>query len=507
MKYSFKSTILLIANLIFIFSGTLKLSSCFAKDLLEINLDKEIKKGNFLIGLKRYLGNKNESEDLLRFKTENDFLEVQSLNGVIHQSKEIKILLQEIPLEKPFVIERLVSKPYASYESAKKAFQNLQQRGFNPQLSMPKSWELSLPIQMQDQVRKDFRVKRKIVKNKVVPYLINKYTYQKLDGPISINSVEDIKINNIKYGKNFYLIKDSYGTWTLVQKIPFNKYLNGVLPHEIGANSPIESLKAQAVIARTWAIYNSKRFEADNFHLCITTQCQVYKPSAGNKNIKQAILDTRYQVLTYSDRPINAFYHASNGGISANASESWRIKDYPYLISNVDLIKIVNYDLNLNLYKENQLLSFLQRDKNDFFGKDHYLFRWQKKVSATQINNLLIKNNLLKQNGAISNIKVISRGVSGRVTKLEISQMNAKIPITLVKDEIRKYLNFLPSNLFVINKLNDNFWLFNGGGFGHGVGLSQSGAIEMAKKGFPYQQILKHYYKDTKILNFLNIAK
>ena len=57
----------------------------------------------------------------------------------------------------------------------------------------------------------------------------------------------------------------------------------------------------------------------------------------------------------------------------------------------------------------------------------------------------------------------------------------------------------MPSNLFTINKLNDNFWLFKGGGFGHGVGLSQSGAIEMAELGFTYEQILNHYYQGTKI--------
>ena len=100
----------------------------------------------------------------------------------------------------------------------------------------------------------------------------------------------------------------------------------------------------------------------------------------------------------------------------------------------------------------------------------------------------------------------MQRGSSGRVIKLEISQNNPVKKIILVKDDIRKYLNFLPSNLFIIDKLNDNLWFFTGGGFGHGVGLSQSGAIEMAKIGYPYQEILKQYYKKTKILNFMNLV-
>ena len=93
----------------------------------------------------------------------------------------------------------------------------------------------------------------------------------------------------------------------------------------------------------------------------------------------------------------------------------------------------------------------------------------------------------------------VERGSSGRVTKLEIQTNKVNKSILLVKDDIRRVLNFLPSNLFTINKLSDDLWLLRGGGFGHGVGLSQAGAIEMAKLGFSYEQILNHYYTDAKL--------
>ena len=93
----------------------------------------------------------------------------------------------------------------------------------------------------------------------------------------------------------------------------------------------------------------------------------------------------------------------------------------------------------------------------------------------------------------------IERGSSGRVTKLEIQMDKVNKSVVLVKDDIRRVLNFIPSNLFTINKLSDDFWLLRGGGFGHGVGLSQSGAIEMAKLGFSYEQILNHYYRKAKL--------
>ena len=88
---------------------------------------------------------------------------------------------------------------------------------------------------------------------------------------------------------------------------------------------------------------------------------------------------------------------------------------------------------------------------------------------------------------------------------MEIVYANSKKSFVLKKDDIRRYLKFIPSNLFIINKLNNNLWLFKGGGFGHGVGLSQSGAIEMAKSGKSYQEILDHYYKSVTIQNIKNL--
>ena len=119
----------------------------------------------------------------------------------------------------------------------------------------------------------------------------------------------------------------------MIQKIKFDDYLKGVLPYEIGSNSPLEALKAQAVIARTWALYNSERFNIDKYHLCISTQCQVYKPpKVEYKNVHKAIKDTSNLIITYKNKPINSFYHGSNGGISASASESWQIQDNLSLI-------------------------------------------------------------------------------------------------------------------------------------------------------------------------------
>ena len=146
-----------------------------------------------------------------------------------------------------------------------------------------------------------------------------------------------------------------------------------------------------------------------------------------------------------------------------------------------------------------ELNKFLESADERIYGNKHSLFRWEKIISNEEIQKNLLKNNLIGERSGLVDLKITGRGFSGRVIKLEIKLKNSKKPIVLVKDDIRRIFSFLPSNLFIINKLNDNLWLFKGGGFGHGVGLSQSGAIEMAELGFTYEQILNHYYQGTKI--------
>ena len=489
--------------LLFLITPILRFNA-FAEESLNINLTQELKKGNFLIGLKQYLGRNSETSSekkYITFKTKNDFLELHSSNGFKHKSKKIKIFFKEIALDNPVTIQRLVFGPFSSYESAQKQAKQLIEKGYKALVAYPKNWEVWIPVgeNIPDQSLK-YKLFKKSYKSRIAPFLVGEYSQQKLQGPIYISSSEEIRINDINFGKEFYLANDSYGTWTLIQKIKFDEYLKGVLPYEIGHNSPLEALKAQAVIARTWAIYNSARFNIDNYHLCISTQCQVYKPpKVEYKNVNKAIMETSNLIITHNNKPINSFYHASNGGISATASESWRIENYLYFNSMIDGLVSLKKSFILPIKNDNELNKFFDLEDEKFYGNEHYLFRWKKILSNETIQNSLIKSQLIEEKSDLIDLKIIDRGSSGRVTKLEISFRNSKKPIFLEKDEIRRMLTFLPSNLFIINKLNDNLWLFRGGGFGHGVGLSQSGAIEMAELGFTYEQILNHYYQGTKI--------
>ena len=507
MLKKFQSIYLFIGCMFLLTINSLFILNLYAEESLKVELNKELKKGNFLIGLKQYLGSENDSfskNNYITFSTDEGFLNLKTFNGIKHKARKINIIWKNIPINNPYTFERLVFGPYASYESAQKKAKNLREKGFEATVAYPENWEVWTPFNKNNLPKNEsnkYTLSKKSFTSQITPFLTTDFiNTKKLEGPIYIYADKDIKINNINFGKKFFLAKDSYGTWTLIQKLKFDEYLEGVLPHEIGANSPLEALKAQAVIARTWAIYNSQRFNMDKYHLCVTTQCQVYKPPIVlNKKVKDAIKQTSNLVITHKGKPINSFYHGASGGISASASESWKIEDFMYLKTIIDSPASLRKSVKLPLDNDSKVNHFL-----DFFGKRMYgdyhpFFRWDKQISNLIIIDNLIKNNLIKRNTKVLNINVIERGFSGRVTKLEIELDKSKKPILLVKDDIRRILRFLPSNLFTINKLSDNLWHFRGGGFGHGVGLSQSGAIEMAKQGFTYEQILNHYYKGIKL--------
>ena len=504
MKRKFTFLNLFLGCIFFLEINTIFSPFSIAEEFLKIELNKEIKKGNFLIGIKQYLGGENDSfskKKNISFITDKSFLNLRSSNGIKHKSKQITITWRDIPIENPKTIERVVFGPFASYESAKKQADKLKEKGFETTVAYPKDWEVWIPF---EENLPEFELKHKISRNienfQITPFLSTKYHFKKLEGPIHIYAKEDIKINDVNFGKDFYLTKDSYGTWTLIQKIKFDDYLEGVLPYEMGPSSPLEALKAQAVIARTWGIFNSSRFNMDKYHLCVSTQCQVYKPSEiKNKKVQQAIEATSNFILTYDNKPINAFYHGSNGGISAMTSESWQMQDYSYLNSKIDGSQSLNKNFKLPISSKSELNNFLNFDKEQFYGEKHSLFRWNKKISSLEIKEKLIKNKLLGINENVVDLNAIERGSSGRVTKLEIKTEKDNKSIVLVKDDIRRVLSFIPSNLFTIDKLSDDLWLLRGGGFGHGVGLSQSGAIEMAELGFSYEQILNHYYQNAKL--------
>ena len=160
MRYFFKPIHVFLISMTFFLYLSLRNSVGFAEQIIDINLDKEIKRGNFLIGLKQYLGKNIVNEESLIFQTDDQFINVESSNGLKHQSKQAKIVFKKIPLEKPYIFQKLVSKPFASYESAKKQSEILEKQGLKPIITMPSHWEIWLPIENKDKVTQNFKIRR-----------------------------------------------------------------------------------------------------------------------------------------------------------------------------------------------------------------------------------------------------------------------------------------------------------------------------------------------------------
>ena len=456
-------------------------------------------KNVLLVGIKPYLGkeifNKNISPPLKLLSNGRNLI-LRDSSGVIRKAKEIRIDWRTEQLENPKVFARNKIGPFASFESAERLANDLKDVGIESTIAHPYDWEVwvSGAIEIPPFIKSTFQ-KLKITEI-VLPYLSGNNGKIALKGPISLQAPDGLLWQEGIYPGPFSIQPDAYGSWTLVEHVPIERYLNGVVPYEIGASSPEAALAAQAVLARTWAVANSHRFKVDGYNLCSDTQCQVYKnPSEANQKIKTAIKKTAGKILTWNQEPINTVYHATNGGVMASVDEAWSTNKVPYLQMRLDGPKHWMKMVDLPLSNEKYLKSFLF-SKSEAFGSDHPLFRWERTLDASEISKQLIQSQKVSNSFFPNKIRVVKRGSSGRVTSLRIDGKTGS-EIFLELDEIRRVLRKLPSTLFVVKEIKEAKWLFSGGGFGHGAGMSQSGAIELAKNGWTAKQILSHYYPKT----------
>ena len=253
-----------------------------------------------------------------------------------------------------------------------------------------------------------------------------------------------------------------------IKTIKIEEYLRGVLPKEMSPSFNGEALKAQAVAARTFALKNRKRHQAEGYDLCNTTHCQVYNGlSDAHERTDWAIDETFGEVLFYNDKLIEAFFHTDSGGMTENAVDVWGT-EFPYLRASTEV-----------------------KTKT---------MPWTVKFSLKDFSKKLADNN--KKVGDIKSVKVTKldigkaaadRSKSGRVKELTVVGKTAQVKLT--GNEMRSIFA-LKSTLFDIAISGDEV-VINGYGWGHGIGLSQYGAEAFAETGSTYDQILAHYYSGT----------
>lgn len=294
---------------------------------------------------------------------------------------------------------------------------------------------------------------------------------------------------------------DSYGTFSVINRVRVEDYLYSVLPREMPSASHIESLKSQAVIARTYLLNNLHRHMADHFHLCNTTDCQVY---GGIRNetpsTTKAVDLTRGMTLTNDNHLVNALFCSTCGGRTASYDDAWSGAALPSLASVDDGTGFKIKDLSdpANLRK------FLAHEEA-FCSKSKY-HRWTKTFTYDQLQELLeesipeFTNNPDLKIGRFVDMNVTAYSESGRAKELVIETTSGVY--SFEKDQIRWVLGILKSTMFVLDKTgkgNNRKFILKGAGWGHGVGLCQIGAMEMGRNGYTYDRILRHYYPGAEL--------
>lgn len=322
---------------------------------------------------------------------------------------------------------------------------------------------------------------------------------------------------------------------TAVNILQLEDYLLSVISSEMSANSSIELLKAHAVISRSWLLaqqakastlagdYHSciktdteyirwfDREDHDHFDVCADDHCQRYQgiSRAYTPAVQEAVSKTYGEVLCYNGQICDARFSKCCGGASERFDNTWEPVEHPYLTKVVDTARPTAIgDLTREEDAHRWIMSepdvfcntadkkILSNVLNDYDQETQHFFRWSESFTQQEISEL-VKQRTGIDFGTITELTPQERGVSGRIIRLKI--VGTKRTMTIGKELIiRKAFSHthLYSSAFIIKKENGSF-IFHGAGWGHGVGLCQIGAAVMSDKGYPYREILAHYFPGT----------
>lgn len=291
-----------------------------------------------------------------------------------------------------------------------------------------------------------------------------------------------VKYNGKNYKGNLRIVSTGKSV-VLVNFVDLENYLKGVIAKEmpIGSNKEnFEALKAFAICARTYAV--AKMYEGSLLYdIFPDTRDQVYGGETAERSVSnEAVEKTSGTILSYNGEPAKIYYHSTCGGETENVENVFPRPPVPYLVS-VD-------------------------DGSDPYCKISPRYKWEEVYSENEIIQKLYSSNvILNTKYTLDDIKIVEKYNSGRVKDLEIdlNSGDGRKEIHLYGNEIRFKLRtpvknlVLWSTLFNIKKGSGNTFIFEGRGYGHGVGFCQWGAIGRSKAGQDYKEILAHYFSGT----------
>ncbi|MFP4697689.1 MAG: SpoIID/LytB domain-containing protein [Eubacteriales bacterium] len=343
----------------------------------------------------------------------------------------------------------------------------------------------------------------------------------------------------------------------IINELPFEEYLYSVVPSEMPTSYGLEASKVQAICARSYAYsqFYANSYSKHGAHVDDSVSSQVYNNYEENDTSIKAVTETSKLGLKYNGSVISAFFYSTSSGYSASSGDvwaKWDTKEFPastpeYLIGKPQF----EDNLSLDLSKEEDFAKFIKNDKFNAYDKDLSWHRWEVAMTKEQLSKsiqnyleerYLVAPKLIKvlgdddkfrsrpieSIGELKDIKVYNRGESGIITEILIigtqrtykvateynlrhilapkkySQDEEDIILTRKDGSTLKNLNSLPSAFFTMEKnIDDNEELksitFYGGGYGHGVGMSQNGVKGMVDRGYNYEKILKHFYTNVDI--------
>lgn len=330
---------------------------------------------------------------------------------------------------------------------------------------------------------------------------------------------------------------DHNGDYCIVNEVPLETYLKGVVPAEMPGSYGEEAAKVQAVCARSYACrqwLNSDKFAVWGAHMDDSTRSQVYGGVIEHEASIKGVEDTWGQILVYDEQPIAAHYFSTSCGYTASADEVWGGSRPVYETGTAQYTEGV-YG---NLGEEEAFHAFITDDAVQAFDQHSPWFRWSVLLNMETLQEMIdryfseprivkvVKEYAMESKeidgiGSLVDLFVYERSETGMVkavvlvgseitvvieTPMEIRRLLGGISVELANGEAAGERELFPSAFFSIEKTKDTkeklvSIKICGGGYGHGVGMSQNGVKGMVDAGYSYQHILGHYFPHTVLTN------
>ena len=298
------------------------------------------------------------------------------------------------------------------------------------------------------------------------------------------------------------------GTETAINTIDLEDYLCSVISSEMSANSPMELLKAHAVISRSWAIRAMQKPNHEGFHVCADDHCQRYEGLRRmSERAVEAVRATAGQVLMYGDEICDCRYYKCCGGKTEVWRTCWEDIDVPYIQSVECPYCNPKHIKALSSHGARSFNFLLSTCLNDYDQETTDFHDWKGTYTADELSEIIRTKSGIDF-GQITDLIPLRRGASGRIYELKI--VGTKRTEIIGKElKIRLWLSktCLYSSWFDVEKSfssparggREGLFHLTGHGWGHGAGLCQIGAAQMAAEGHSYEEILHFYYHGTRL--------